>query len=459
MKFSYSIFESFVKDIKSKVVGNRIGNITTINSRDFLISFTTNREEKLLVSLNHQNPFLSYIEVNDSIPTIPGNTNDILRKELKDALIKDVKILNNDRLFVMNLCKTNDLFEREEKSLIFEFIPQRSNLILLDKENKVIFALNYSPLETVRPLLKGITYIHPQKKETFVLEETPLTGKEFKLFAQDYLNESIRKRLLERYDLLFKHIKSRTKSQKAKIKVLEQEIENAKHNLRYQEIGNMILSLVDDVEQLDAYLKEQNVSLNQDYTLGQNANLFFKKYKKARRTIEMDSLELEKANKEIMRYDSISAAVKYMNDDDLLGLAMELMPNKFSNPKNKMPKNKISYVTIDNAKIYFGKNTKQNDEITFKISKPSYTYLHIKDYHGAHVVIATDNPTKEQLLIAAEFCLILSNKTVGDVMYTSIKNVRKGSTLGEALLKTYELITLTSIRKETYQKLNNWKAN
>ena len=348
---------------------------------------------------------------------------------------------------------------RENKDLIFELIPQRSNMVLVDKENKVIFALNYAPLETVRPILKGITYIAPQKKDTFVTDETKADEKEFKNYAQLYLRESIHKRLLERYDLLFKHIKSRTKSQKAKIKVLEAEIDNAKNNLRYQEIGNMILALLDDEEQLNDYLKEQKVSLNPDYTLGQNANLFFKKYKKAKRTIEMDGLELEKARNEIIRYETYSATINFMDDDDLFELAMELLPNKFTPQKNKAPKSKISFVMVDGAKIYFGKNAKQNNEITFKISKPSYTYLHIKDYHGAHVVIANDKPTKEQLLTAAEMCLILSNKTVGDIMYAPIAYAKKGTALGEALLKTYELITLTSIRKETYDKLYNWKAN
>lgn len=459
MKFSYSIFESFVNDVKAKTVGNRIGNITIVNSRDFLISFTANREEKLLVSLNHQNPFFSYIEVNESIPTIVGNTNDTLRRELKDAFIKDVEILNNDRLFVMHLVKTNDYFEKENKDLIFELIPQRSNLVLLDKENKVIFALNYSPLETVRPILKGITYIAPQKKDSFVNDESKPDLAGFKEYAQTYLREATHKRLLERYDLLFKHIKSRTKSQKAKIKVLEAEIENAKNNLRYQEIGNMVLALADDKEQLDEYLKDNNVALNPDYTIGQNANLFFKKYKKAKRTIEMDGIELEKAKNEIIRFESIGAAVNFMDDDDLFELAMELMPTKFVPQKNKGPKSKISFVMVEGTKIYFGKNAKQNNEITFKISKPSYTYLHIKDYHGAHVVIANDKPTKEQLLTAAEMCLILSNKTVGDIMYAPIAYAKKGSTLGEALLKTYELITLTSVREETYNKLYGWKAN
>ena len=458
IRFNYSTFKELALDIQSKAVGNRLGNITTVNSRDFLISFTAFRDEKLLVSLNHQNPFFSYIKVDSSIPTIAGKTNDILRKELKDALVTKVEIVNEDKILAFHLQKTNDFFEREKKILVLELIPQRSNLVLVDENNKVIFALNYAPLETVRPILKGLTYTYPNKKDGFVVSNEQANIDEFKEFAQDYLSDSIHKRLLEKYDLLFKHIKSRTKSQKTKLKVIENEIENAKENLKYQDIGNMILSLSDDKEQLEEYLKENNVSLNPDFSLGQNANLFFKKYKKAKRTIEMDTIELDKAKAEIMKLDAISAQVNFMDDDDLYELAMELIPNRFTAQKVKNPKSKISYILVDNVKIYFGKNAKQNNEITFKIAKPKFTYLHIKDYHGSHVLIASENPTKEQLLTAAEMCLLLSNKEVGDIMYTPISLVKKGSYLGEAILKNYETITLTSVRESTKKLLKNWKT-
>lgn len=440
-----------------KVIGNRINNITIINSRDFVFSFTSNREEKLLVSLNHQNPFIWYTKNIDSITTMVNKTNEILRKELKDALITQVEILNEDKILLIKVQRTNDYFEREKKEIIIELIPQRSNLILVDNERKVLFALNYSPLETVRPLLKGITYIAPNKKDTFAVDTSDPDIKGFDKYVREFIFESKHKRLMERYDLLFKHIKSRAKSQKQKIKVLSDEIEIAKGNLKYQEIGNMVLALSGDEEEFKTYLEDNKVSLNKDFTIGQNANLFFKKYKKAKRTIEMDGIELEKAQKEIEKLESINAQINYMDDEDLYELAMELMPNKFIQSKNKKTKSKLSYVLLNNTKIYFGKNAKQNNEITFELAKPHNTYMHIKDYHGAHVLIANDNPTNDELLVAAEICLILSNKAAGDIMYTQISNVRKGSYLGEAILKTYKLITLTSVRESTYDLIKKWE--
>ena len=57
------------------------------------------------------------------------------------------------------------------------------------------------------------------------------------------------------------------------------------------------------------------------------------------------------------------------------------------------------------------------------------------------------------ILTACEMCLILSDKTAGDIQYTQIKNIKKGPELGLALLNNYELITLHSVRESTYDLL------
>ena len=125
----------------------------------------------------------------------------------------------------------------------------------------------------------------------------------------------------------------------------------------------------------------------------------------------------------------------------------------YHSSQNNPVQSKCSYVVVDGLKIYFGKNMQQNNDISFKLAKKEYMYFHIKDYHGSHVVIFSDNPSKEMILTASEMCLILSNKSSGDVQYTLIKNIKKGPELGLALLNTYELITLHSVRESTYDLL------
>ena len=79
--------------------------------------------------------------------------------------------------------------------------------------------------------------------------------------------------------------------------------------------------------------------------------------------------------------------------------------------------------------------------------------MHIKDYHGAHVIIRNNNPSNEEKLLAAELCLILSNKSAGEIMIAPMKDVKKGQALGEALLQNYSLIVLNEVRQSTIELL------
>ena len=167
----------------------------------------------------------------------------------------------------------------------------------------------------------------------------------------------------------------------------------------------------------------------------------------------MATIEIEKAKDESDYLNYLLASSQYMNDDELLSLSMELLP-KQSQKKKILP---IKYGTViyKGVKILYGKNASSNNELTFKVATKDDWYLHIKDYHGAHVIIKDANPSNEVKLVAAELCLILSNKDAGDVMITNMKNVKKGHALGEANLLNYSTITLNNVRSETISLIRN----
>lgn len=459
MKFTYKTLTLLQEDMEGKILSNRLSNITVMNSRDFIISFSMYRKEKLLISLSHQSPFMTFVETNQPFQTMMGQTNEVLRKELKDAAILQIDILNNDRILQITLQKSNDYYEKVIKKLVIELIPMKPNLLILDEEGKIIYALHYVSLDKPHPLLKGMTYELMEKVEGFVPNQDSEPLEQVKRYGEAYLIEANKEHFKERYDFLFKFLKSRIKSLKNKVKVLEQEMEKAQEDFIYAEYGNTLLSFADEPEAINEYISSHHLELDSKLSIGQNANKFFKRYKKSKRTIEMDHLELEKAKDEIDRLTIISAQSIYMNDEELLSLAKELMPHKFKNSHkgSKAPSpSPLSYVIVDGSKIFFGKNAKQNDELTFKKAQKEDWFFHLKDYHGSHVLIANARPTDEMKLTAAEMCLLLSDKQEGEVQYTTIKNIKKGSQPGQALLTTYEIIILKQVRKETRDLLNHY---
>ena len=48
------------EEITEKVLNNFISNISIINSSDVLLTFSFYNKEKMLISLNHNSPFISF---------------------------------------------------------------------------------------------------------------------------------------------------------------------------------------------------------------------------------------------------------------------------------------------------------------------------------------------------------------------------------------------------------------
>ena len=444
--YSYSSFKKVIDELRKEIIGCRINNITVINSHDFLCTLSMIKEEKLLISLNHQHPFIALVNINKTEPTITGVLNESLRKFLKDAYIVDLSLDNDDRIVHFIIQKANDYYEKVVTHLYLECIPQRANLVFVNEEGKIIHALHYSGVTTARPILNNLSYEYPIRGELKEDNDVP-SLEEIKQKAVIYYENALLVHKKEKFTPLYRYIKSRVKSLSKKSSVLSLEIESAKEHLNDVDHGNYLLAYQYDKELLEEYLKDNNIVLDDSKSIVENANAMFKKYKKSKRTIEMASLEIEKAKQEEDYLSYLLSSSQFMNDEELFALSQELLPKKHL--KKKVSPIKCSYIIYDNVKISFGKNASSNNELTFKIAKKDDTYLHIKDYHGAHVIIHHANPSNAVKLVAAELCLILSNKTAGDIMITEMKNVKKGHALGEANLLNYSNITLNNVREST----------
>ena len=220
--FSYSAFIEIVNELKEKIVGCKINNITVINSHDFLCSLSMVKQEKLLISLNHQHPFLSLINVNEMAPTIVGKLNELLRKLLKDAYIVDIDLVNDDRIILFKMQKANDYYERVSFCVYLECIPQRANLVFVDAEGKIMHALHYAPVTSNRPILNGLSYELPPHGE--LKEEGTPSVKEIKQGAERYYQSALAVHKKEKFTPLYRYIKTRIKSLSKKSVVLEKEI-------------------------------------------------------------------------------------------------------------------------------------------------------------------------------------------------------------------------------------------
>ena len=453
LKITASDLKIIVEDLSKKISHNHMSNITIINSFDIFVSFSNYRKEKLLISLNPAHPFVALTPISNPCGTVMGNLNDVLRKDAKDGYILSVEQLNNDRVLCIHYVYTNDYFDKEHHRLVLELIPHRPNLLILDEQNKILFAKHTTDLSNERPIMKGLQY--QPLTNSIELSNDDFDLDRFYKEAGDYYSEAKHKRLEEQFKPVLQHIKSRIKTLKQKIKVLNQEMEKARENFKCQKIGSMFLTYAYDEKELRKYVEDNGLDYDFSQTPGINANKYFQKYKKAKRTIEMDNIELNKTDDEIKYLETCLAQSKYMNEDDIIELSQLLFPHKFKQNSKKKIEGKPGEVVVNDVKILFGKNAKQNDYLTFKKANKTDMFLHIKDEHGSHVIIAHPNPDNEVILTACEIALLLSGKDCGDIQYTKVKDVKKGSFVGQAILTSYQTYVIKEIRNKTRRLLKN----
>lgn len=447
-------FSVINQDLK-QLIGAKINQTTIINSRCFLFTFSMIRNEQLLISLEHQNSYICMIPKVDSISTVISKINDILKKYVRDAYIVNVEQIQSDRIFIFTLQKANELFEKEQYKLIFECIPQRPNLIITDDKNIIIYATHCTGLEVQRPIIQNFEYVAPSPVAP--REEEPKSIAEIKEIALADFNNSTLKRSQEKYETMFKFIKIRVKSLEKKLKVLEKSIEEANEKRSYIDHGNMLLTLSNDTEEVENYIKENNLKYNPQLSVGENANLYFKYYKKSKRTIEMNNIEISKCQNEIEYLTYILSSCKYMDESEMYALANELMPQKYVQDKKHIKTVSIGSINYKGTQICFGKNASTNEKLTFSIANKTDTFLHIKDYHGSHIVIRNAQANNDILLFAAELAISLGGKETGEAYYALVKDVKKGGKPGLVNMLSYKTIFIQNVRKSTLDIIKNFK--
>lgn len=137
------------------------------------------------------------------------------------------------------------------------------------------------------------------------------------------------------------------------------------------------------------------IPLDTDMTPQENAQKYFDKYGKLKRTYEaLNELIVETKN-DIDHLDSVLTAMDIATSEaDLAMIKEELVESgyikrKFGSKKSTAKSKPYHYQTKDGYDIYVGKNNTQNDELTFKLAEGNDWWFHAKHMPGSHVIVRT----------------------------------------------------------------------
>lgn len=182
--------------------------------------------------------------------------------------------------------------------------------------------------------------------------------------------------------------------------------------------------------------KEITIPLDKDLTPMENANRYYDKYGKLKRTAEaLETIVTEVAD-EIAHLESVMNALDIaLTEDDLKEIKEELVQSgyirrKSSDKKAKYKSEPLHYISSDGYHMYVGKNNIQNEELTFKVANGGDWWFHSKTFVGSHVIVKTngdelpDRTFEEAARLAAYYSKGREQDKV-EIDYIQRKHVKK----------------------------------
>lgn len=254
-------------------------------------------------------------------------------------------------------------------------------------------------------------------------------------------------------------VKNAVSRTEKKLAIQRQSVLEAESRETYKQYGDLILSNLWQIkgDSLTCYNYYDNtdvtIPLDKSLSPQQNAQAYYKKYRKLKSSAEHNSRLVEENEKLLDYLLTIKDSLRYCNEADDLELIKEelvnlgLIKEKQQKKKTETPVKPLKYV-IGGYTVYVGKNNAQNNCVTFKMSKPADVWLHTQKIHSSHVLIVNDKVSDvpfDVIRQAAEICAYYSQASSGTkipVDYTAKINVKKPpkAPLGYVIYNTYQTI-------------------
>ncbi len=180
------------------------------------------------------------------------------------------------------------------------------------------------------------------------------------------------------------------------------------------------------------------VPLDPGLSPADNAQQFFRRYQKLKRTLEVVTDHLEQARRDAEYLESVLVALEHADEQELEEIQEELRGQGFLRARRRggaKPREKrdqagspMHFISSEGIDIFVGKNNRQNDELTTKTAHKQDTWLHAQNIPGSHVVIRSREVPPKTLEEAARLAAYYSKaRHAGTVAvdYTLVKHVWK----------------------------------
>lgn len=539
-------------EISDFAVDSRVDKIHQ-PSRDELVITLRSREgsRRLLISCNADSARIHFTDFPPENPPKPPMFCLLLRKRLTGAWVTSIVQEDLERILRINFSGTDELGDKVSYSLIVEIMGRYSNIIFVDKDNRIIDSVKRidENKSQVREILPGLTYTAPPKQDklniftcdtdvirekirssnkglykaymdtlkgvspivcrelenglsvdefkhqaenpvpTVVIADTPKDFSFIDIKQYDHLAvirhydtfsqlldffyyERVRlMRIKARSADLFKKVT--TLQERAVRKALNraQELEDCKDKETYRLFGDLINANQYRLEKgapfydLENYYDDNKIiRIPADVTLtpAQNAQKYYKEYRKKQVAETKLSQFIDDANAEAQYFETVLDALsRAETDSEITEIKSELSQQGYIKKSSDKRKNQkalkpMMFKTRDGFSVLVGRNNIMNDRLTFKTARNYDTWFHVQDSAGSHVICETsgreitDEAIHDCAVIAAYFSKARESSNVA-VDYTLVKNIKKpnGAKPGYVIYDPYKTEFATPTFEET----------
>lgn len=289
----------------------------------------------------------------------------------------------------------------------------------------------------------------------------------FEAFDIMYFQAEEKVRIKQQSGDIAKIIKKELKKDRNKLEKLQKTLDEAYDLDKYRVYGDLLYAYAYQFpyNQKEVVLKsfdtgeDITIPLDNKIPVKQNAKKYYQKYTKSKNAQSEVSKQIELTIDRIDYFENLEAQLKMAGVEDAIEIREELAKNGYlrktqKNIQHKKQK-KPGFMTfiVNETKIFVGKNNLQNDYITFKQAHRNDTWLHVKDLHGSHVVIESEDPDENLLRTAAMLAAYYSQGRESSsvpVNYCLIKNIKKpkNAASGFVTMSSYKTIFIDPDQSE-----------
>ena len=258
-------------------------------------------------------------------------------------------------------------------------------------------------------------------------------------------------RLKQRSSDLDRLLKRELEHNQKKLAVQEQELTEAKRAKKYQLWGELITANIYQISKgksevsLPNYYKSEgdleHIPLDPNKTAAQNAEKYFRQYRKLQNASRILSRRIVSTRNEIDYIENqIENLSKCTEEAEIDEIREELIQEGYIRRRGQKRHKKrrvihskpLHFISSDGYDMYVGKNNKQNDYLTLQKANNNDLWLHVKDIPGSHVIIRSQGKPipittlNEGAMLAAYYSKGRQSSNV-EVDYCLRRHVRKPS--------------------------------